>query len=145
MSDPIQFKVRFDPLPVILEPRGLITYREVQESLVSRIARELNIPQSIASEIEDTNYSSAVLDHRLGLYGTTRRLAQLAARKLCDRYWQLRRQYGHRLFSEQLELYYRHHISLPGSLRNRRQRKLRVYLIIRFCDRYHQRLARYYK
>lgn len=145
MSDSIQFRVRFDPRPVIQDSRALVQYREVHESLVSLIARQLNIPQAIASEIEDTNYSSASLDPRIQLYASTRRMAQMAARKLCERYWLLRRQHGHRLFREQLELYYQHHISLPAGLRNRRQRKLRTYLIIRFCDRYYQRLARYYK
>lgn len=145
MSDPIQFRVRFDPSPVIHDRRALVQYREHHESLVSLIARRLNIPQSIVSEIEVTNYSSASLDYRLLPYREVRHLAQLAARKMCERYWQLRRQHGHRLFHDQIELYFQHHISLPTGLRNRRQRKLRAYLIIRFCDRYYQRLARYYK
>lgn len=146
MSDSIQFRVRFDPRPVIHDRRAIMPYREVpsdstlamRERIATEIACRLGIPKSLLID-GNTNYSSARFDRDLITSWTTiersateqfinharRRLLQDIKRMAMLRY--------------QIDFYLRHHKRLPGSARTTRLRKKRITVVQAFCYRYFKR------
>lgn len=146
MTDKPEFRVRFDPRPVVIDRRALIEpdyspipqpsdeTRKVGQFLERYFAAQLGMPIWAADEAF-ANYRSALMDlnhYRLRFMEMiSGQLSQWESQYV--RTWLKPRD---RLMRFHEWFYLQHHRRLPGSTRTARLRKKRITLVQRFCTNY---------